>query len=85
MSTYSETTHLSPNVVNDAADYAIVFVALVHEAPAVVWYDESEVFSFYYYYGFITLQGSVTDDDTLALDFENITPAPDGLLELLGF
>ena len=82
MSTYSETTHLSPNVMNDAADHEIVFVALVNEAPAVIWYDENEAFS--YYYGFITLQGLVMDD-IQAVDFENITPAPDGLLELLGF
>ena len=81
MSTYSETTHLSPQVFWGGPD-EIVFVALVNEAPTVVWYDENEAFS--YYYGFITLQGLVMDD-IQAVDFENITPAPDGLLELLGF
>ena len=82
MSTYSETTHLDPHVIWCVPDHEIVFVALVHKSPAVVWYDENEALS--YYYGFITLQGLVTED-ARAYDFENVTPAPDGLLELLGF
>ena len=82
MSTYSETTDLDPQVIWCVPDHVIVFVALVNEAPAVVWYNENETFS--YDYGFITLQGLVTED-ARAYDFANITPAPDGLLELLGF
>ena len=82
MSTYSETTDLDPQVLWSAPDHEIVFVALVHESPAVVWYDENEALS--YYYGFITLQGLVMND-ARSIYFENITPAPDGLLELLGF
>ena len=82
-SSYSETTHLSPNVVSYTADHEIAFVALVNEAPAVVWYGGDGRFS-YYYYGFITLQGLATEEDR-TYDLENITPAPDGLLELLGF
>ena len=82
MSTYSETTDIDPQVILGVPDHEIVFVALVHESPAVVWYDENEALS--YYYGYITLQGLVTDD-ARSLDFENITPAPDRLLEHLGF